>query len=178
MASNQTAECPFNPNHKVPDKRLIWHIIKCQRNLKPGQLKNLTKVRCSWNPEHWVDQNDIVEHMQNQCGSRPSEQQVKFQQDFIQRKSRRSKDQMSPKRHKSLESSDSKIKVEREEIKQQDGFTVSKVKRKVVQEETKTEPSKKKPKRKNPQPKQLENNRSRSVAKSQKNEDDCQNQIF
>lgn len=72
MESNKVDDrisCPYNSEHKLRPDRLVWHLIKCESK----ESAKLTTARCPFDTTHILPIEEIIEHVKNDCTSKPSE---------------------------------------------------------------------------------------------------------
>lgn len=62
--------CPFNKQHKVPEKNLQRHIIRCMVNYP-------SFVSCYYNNQHWFENKEKMLAHIPQCRSKPLDPNVK-----------------------------------------------------------------------------------------------------
>ncbi|XP_043272007.1 uncharacterized protein [Venturia canescens] len=54
--------CPLDKAHRILKSRLQFHMVRCLRN-----HTLVTKIRCPWNPLHFVERCEYLDHLTNKC---------------------------------------------------------------------------------------------------------------
>eukprot|EP01102_Stenamoeba_stenopodia_P015075 TRINITY_DN5099_c0_g1_i1.p1 TRINITY_DN5099_c0_g1~~TRINITY_DN5099_c0_g1_i1.p1 ORF type:complete len:127 (+),score=14.08 TRINITY_DN5099_c0_g1_i1:114-494(+) len=58
-ASVKYVSCPFNKEHRMPQSRLQWHLVKCgSRKAREHEFAN-----CPHNALHWVLKSELSAHL-------------------------------------------------------------------------------------------------------------------
>lgn len=75
MESNKVDDrisCPYNSTHLVKPDRFVWHLVKCESK----DSAQVTTARCPFDTTHVLPIEEIIEHVKNECTSKPNSQIV------------------------------------------------------------------------------------------------------
>lgn len=72
--------CPYNSEHKVIPDKLVMHLINCESKDSAED----TKVRCPFDATIILPIEEIIEHLKNDCTSKPSEQIIERLQQGVE----------------------------------------------------------------------------------------------
>eukprot|EP01017_Pseudomicrothorax_dubius_P043747 TRINITY_DN7342_c0_g1_i6.p2 TRINITY_DN7342_c0_g1~~TRINITY_DN7342_c0_g1_i6.p2 ORF type:complete len:172 (+),score=18.30 TRINITY_DN7342_c0_g1_i6:54-569(+) len=78
--NRQEVVCPFNPEHRMPPRRFVWHVSQCKDRYQMDQVFRT----CEFNALHILPESEYAGHVET-CPDRPATDSIIFDRS-LQRK--------------------------------------------------------------------------------------------
>ena len=164
---SELLSCPYNKEHRITQRKFIWHVSKCKKT-----HSRLQALECPYNSTHYIPPEEYDHHISKECAQRPSKEQADMIAYYNSKSKAAAENNFQPKNQardkpkeevKSQQQSSKPLGIETKRSGGGEGFTLNKLtlrRADVEEDKIKAEADRKK------------------QEEEQKKKEDCEGQIF